>query len=74
MNNNIKIQNIFDIVRISKSMEANSLKKLWKKLIKMFLMIFQSLMALGKSRCDVPNGITQRCFCPRLSGWVENLC
>jgi len=27
--------------------------------IEMFFMIFQSSMGLGKSRCDIPSGITQ---------------
>jgi hypothetical protein len=26
-------------------------------------MIFQSSMGLGKSKCDVPSGNTQGCFC-----------
>jgi hypothetical protein len=26
-------------------------------------MIFQNSMGLGKSRYDIPNGITQKCFC-----------
>jgi hypothetical protein len=35
-----------------------------KKFIYMFLMIFQSLMGLGKWRCDILNGITQGWVCP----------
>ncbi len=27
-------------------------------------MIFKSLIGLGKSRCDIPSGTTQRCFHP----------
>jgi hypothetical protein len=34
-------------------------------------MIFQSLMGLGKLKCDVPNGATQGCFRPQ---WVLDLC
>jgi hypothetical protein len=30
----------------------------------MFLMIFQTSMGLGKSRCDVPNGNIQEWACP----------
>jgi hypothetical protein len=32
----------------------------------MFPMIFQSLMGLGKSRCNVLNGTTQGWACPTL--------
>jgi len=28
-------------------------------------MIFQSLIGLGKSRCDFPSGTTQGCFHPQ---------
>jgi len=27
-------------------------------------MIFQTLMGLGESRCDIPSGTTQGWFCP----------
>jgi hypothetical protein len=43
-----------------------SLKKVMKFFIEVFPMIFQSSMGIGKSRCDVPNGTTQRWACP----WV----
>jgi hypothetical protein len=33
----------------------------------MFSMIFQSLMGLRKSKCDVPNGTTQGWVCPLLN-------
>jgi len=33
-----------------------------KIFIKVFPMIFQSLMSPRKSRCDVPSGTTQGCF------------
>jgi hypothetical protein len=58
----IKIQNIPDIIDISKSMELNKCipkEKIMKMFISMFLMIFQSLKGLGKSRCDIPSGTTQ---------------
>jgi hypothetical protein len=55
---NIKIENILDIIVISKSMELNKCnqKNIMKILKKKFPMIFQSLMGLGKSRYDVPSG------------------
>jgi hypothetical protein len=28
----------------------------------LFLMIFQSSMGPGKSKCDIPSGTAQRCF------------
>jgi len=31
-------------------------------------MIFQTLMGLGKSKCDVPGGTTQGWACPRAIG------
>jgi hypothetical protein len=37
--------------------------------IEMFLMIFQSLMGLGKSKCDVPNGTTQGWACTWSCEW-----
>ncbi len=44
----------------------------------MFPMIFQSLMGLGKSRCDVPIGTTQRWVCPNVFTYysldIENYC
>jgi hypothetical protein len=57
---NIKIHNIINIIEISKSMEPNKcIKKIMKMFIQMFLMIFQSLMGLGKSKHDNPSGTTQ---------------
>ncbi len=57
---NIKIHNIFDIIAISKYMEPNIYIFIYLKMfVEMFLMIFQSLMGLGKSRCDIPSGTTQ---------------
>jgi hypothetical protein len=35
-------------------------------------MIVQSLMGLGKSRCDIPNGITQKCFHPSIR-WASHI-
>jgi hypothetical protein len=41
-------------------MEPNKcIKKIMKMFIQMFLMIFQSLMGLGKSKHDNPSGTTQ---------------
>jgi hypothetical protein len=58
---NIKIQNILDIIEIQNLW--NIINVLINIYIDMFPMIFQSLMGPRKSRCDVPNGTTQRCFC-----------
>ncbi len=41
--------------------------------IEMFLMIFQSLMGLGKSRCDVLSGTTQGWACPCLVNGVKSI-
>jgi len=35
-----------------------------KIFIYVFPMILKSLIGLGKSRCDIPSGTTQRCFHP----------
>jgi len=53
---------VFDIIEISKYMKPNQCiyqKKIMKKFIEVFNMIFQSLMGPRKSRCDVPSGTTQ---------------
>ncbi len=42
----------------------------------MFLMIFQSPMGLGKSRCDIPSGLTQGWVCLKVQYiyfWVQIL-
>jgi hypothetical protein len=41
-------------------------KNKMKMFIQMFPMNFQSLMGLGKSRCDVLNGSTQGWVCPNI--------
>jgi len=38
-----------------------------KTFIEVFPTIFQNLMGLGKSRCDIPSDTTQGCFTPTLS-------
>jgi hypothetical protein len=38
-------------------------EKFMKIIIELFPMIFQSLMGLRKSKCDVLSGTTQGCFC-----------
>jgi len=58
---NIKIQNIIDVIEISKFMEPNKCIQffLMKMFNQMFLMVFQSSTGLEKSRCIIPSGTTQ---------------
>ncbi len=55
---NIKIHNFFILLRFQKSMESNKCIQIFlmKMFIKVILMIFQNLLGLGKSRCDIPSG------------------
>jgi len=58
---NIKTHNIFSIIEISKPMEPNKYthKKIMKIFIKVFPMIFQSLMGPNNQGVTVPSGTTQ---------------
>jgi len=47
----LRFQNLWNVIKKNFNYEM---------FIKMFPMIFQSLMGLGKSRCDIPSGTTQR--------------
>jgi hypothetical protein len=70
---NIKIHIILDIIEISKFVEPNKRTQIifYENVhLNVFLMIFQSLMGLGKSRCDVPNGTTQGHDYLRFSFWI----
>jgi hypothetical protein len=53
---NIKIYNILNIIKNSNLWNLINvlIKKIMEIFIQMFPMIFQILMDLGKSRCDIP--------------------
>jgi len=48
-------------------------KKCMKIFIYVFPMIFQSLMGLGKSKCDIPNGTTQGLASPNGIFFLTNI-
>ncbi len=56
--NDYKHQNIVNIIKISKSMEPNKCthENIYENIYLNVFMIFQSLMGLGKSKCDVLSG------------------
>ncbi len=59
---NIKIHNIFYIIKISKSIKPNKCTHL-KNYENLYLSVFfnfKSSMSPIKSRCDVPSGTTQQ--------------
>jgi hypothetical protein len=53
----LKIKNLWNLINVF-------IKKTMKIFTKVFPMIFQSSMGPKKSRSDILNGTTQRCFHP----------
>jgi hypothetical protein len=69
----IKTQNSLYIIEISKSIEPKCTQKKNHEIMYLSVpMIFQSLMGPKKSRCDIPNATTQRCFHPCIR-WASHI-